>query len=92
MRAARDAAQAADRAKSRFLAAASHDLRQPGHAIGSTSRRYRPQRCRRSSATRWRAWHLLRALGAMFDALLDVSRMDAGAVVPRPEPSSISTR
>ena len=33
-RAARDAAETADRSKSRFLAAASHDLRQPLHALG----------------------------------------------------------
>ena len=33
MRQARDAAQRADQAKTRFLAAASHDLRQPAHAL-----------------------------------------------------------
>ena len=38
-RAARDAAEAADRSKSRFLAAASHDLRQPLHALGLFSAR-----------------------------------------------------
>ena len=86
----RDAAQAADRAKSRFLAAASHDLRQPVHAIGLSPRaRYRPQRCRRPSATRWRAWAPARA-GAMFDALLTRAWMPA---LPCHGPSpSISTR
>ncbi len=87
MRAARDLAQAADRAKSRFLAAASHDLRQPVHAIGlylaSIAPAAVPDAVRDTLA---RMGSSVRALGAMFDALLDVSRMDAGAVVPRPEP------
>ncbi len=87
MRAARDAAQAADRAKSRFLAAASHDLRQPVHAIGLYLAAIPPAAVPEAIRdTLARMGTSLRALGAMFDALLDVSRMDAGAVVPRPEP------
>lgn len=87
MRAARDLAQAADRAKSRFLAAASHDLRQPVHALGlylaTIAPGAVPEAVRDTLA---RMGSSLRALGAMFDALLDVSRMDAGVVAPRPEP------
>ncbi len=86
MRAARDLAQAADRAKSSFLAAASHDLRQPVHAIGLYLASI--PRATLAPATREtlsRIGASLGALGAMFDALLDISRMDAGIVVPREE-------
>jgi len=87
MRTARDIALDADRAKSRFLAAASHDLRQPVHAIGmylaSIARAGLPPA---AAETLSRIGASLGALGAMFDALLDISRMDAGVVVPRDEP------
>ena len=84
MRQARDTAEAADLAKTRFLAAASHDLRQPAHALGL----YAAALCagplapeQAEIAQRMQA--SLTALDAMFGALLDVSRIDAGAVVPR---------
>jgi signal transduction histidine kinase len=79
----KQAAEDADRAKSRFLAAASHDLRQPLHAlglfvealedrVGDGQERELVARVRRST----------QALSEMFDALLDMSRLDAGAVEP----------
>jgi signal transduction histidine kinase/CheY-like chemotaxis protein len=80
----RAAAEDALRRRSRFLAAASHDLRQPLHALrmqasllgerrigGETAALV--ERIQRSSDT----------LAEMFDALLDVSRLDSGAVEPR---------
>lgn len=92
MRAARDRALDADRAKSSFLAAASHDLRQPVHAIGmylaSIARTGLP---RAAAETLSRIGASLAALGAMFDALLDISRMDAGVVVPCAEPFDLDT-
>jgi signal transduction histidine kinase/CheY-like chemotaxis protein len=77
----KEEAESADRAKTRFLAAASHDLRQPLHAlsmfVGALSQT-------RSEAERA---HLLRqvesataALADLLDALLDISRLDAGKV------------
>ena len=83
MREAKDAAESANRSKSSFLAAASHDLRQPIHALGlymaalTGDRMGAPQR-----QVLERMQLSLGALEAMFDALLDVSRMDAGVVVP----------
>jgi len=82
--AARDAAEAADLAKTRFLAAASHDLRQPLHALGlymATLRGGALAPAQAEVAERMAAAHA--ALDAMFAALLDVSRLDAGAVTPR---------
>ena len=77
-------AEAADQAKARFLAAASHDLRQPAHALGLYTAALRAgplAPAQAEIADRMQA--TLTALDAMFAALLDVSRMDAGAVLPQ---------
>jgi signal transduction histidine kinase/ActR/RegA family two-component response regulator len=77
--------EAADAAKSTFLAAASHDLRQPIHALGlflallDGSRLNAAQR-----ETLGLARSALRASSEMLDALLDFSRAEAGVIVPRP--------
>src|SRR5258708_33634008 len=73
----------ANLAKTRFLAAASHDLRQPLHALGllvaqlnaDTNRADR----RRIVA---RIGTAVSAMNDLFDALLDISKLDAGAVAP----------
>jgi len=86
MRVARDAAEAADRAKTRFLAAASHDLRQPAHALGLYVASLRGQSLTPQQADLAdRIAGSVDALDAMFNALLDVSRIDSGAVTPRAE-------
>jgi len=74
---------AANRAKSRFLAAASHDLRQPMHALGLfvtqlNSRIQDPENRRLTG----RIEAAVTALQSLLDALLDVSRLDAGVVTP----------
>src|SRR5262249_33687614 len=68
-------------AKSRFLAAASHDLRQPLHALGLFAGALEddvrdPEAQELVSKIR----DSTRALEEMFDALLDVSRLDAGGM------------
>ena len=80
---AREEAEGATATKSRFLAVASHDLRQPLHAITLFARAL----SRRVSGEE--AQHLvaqlessLASLKEMFDALLDVSRLDAGLIEP----------
>ena len=84
-------AKAANAAKSTFLAAASHDLRQPIHALGmflallDRSRLSAPQR-----ETLGLAKSALRASSEMLDALLDFSRAEAGVIVPRPQVFPIS--
>jgi len=72
---------AANRAKSRFLAAASHDLRQPMHALGLfvTQLNHRitdPDTLHLTG----RIEAAVTALQGLLDALLDVSRLDAGVV------------
>ncbi|MEO8538020.1 MAG: ATP-binding protein, partial [Betaproteobacteria bacterium] len=80
--AAKDAAEAANRAKSTFLAAASHDLRQPLHAIGMFSQALAEQtRDSDSQVLVQRIATSVNALETLFSSLLDVSKLDAGAIV-----------
>ncbi|MBD9491982.1 hybrid sensor histidine kinase/response regulator [Ensifer sp. ENS11] len=82
----RDRAQAADRAKTRFLAAASHDLRQPIHALSLlvSTLAILGQRGNVASADArdlaTRAKSAVSNLGGLLNALLDISRLDAGIV------------
>lgn len=95
LREQRDRARAADQAKSRFLAAASHDLRQPIHALGLfvgalaalAERGPVDARQARDIAARLRA--MLGNLGDLLNGLLDISRLDAGAVPVAREPISL---
>lgn len=90
MRQARDAAQAADQAKTRFLAAASHDLRQPAHALALYMAALRTEQLRPNQAELvQRMSGSLAALEAMFNMLLDISRIDAGALIPATKPFAL---
>ena len=82
--AARETAEAASRAKSRFLAAASHDLRQPMHALSlysaalsGTVTQPRVQKIASSISV------CVDSLDNLFEALLDISKLDAGLIVPQ---------
>ena len=82
---ARAAAEAANRAKSQLLAAASHDLRQPLHALGL----YVAALAARARDAEWRPLvaHVESAANALeiqFAQLIDLSRLDAGVLVPEP--------
>jgi len=81
---ARDAALQANLAKSRFLAQASHDLRQPIHAISLLTA------CLRDAGLASEQQHMvdsidksLRGVAGLFQSLLDVSTLDSGRVQPR---------
>jgi signal transduction histidine kinase/FixJ family two-component response regulator len=81
MRTAKDAAEAANRAKSTFLAAASHDLRQPAHALGLYLAALRTEHMSADQGEVMdRMAAAVTALDTMFNALLDISRMDARAL------------
>ena len=83
LRAQKDRADEASLAKSRFLAAASHDLRQPVHALslflGALTARPLDDESRRLVR---HAGRTVDAMSKLFNALLDVSRLDAGMVQP----------
>jgi signal transduction histidine kinase len=86
----KDAAEQATRAKSRFIAAASHDLRQPLHAIGLFSSAL--QRRAQGEELQSVATDLAQAVGVMerlFNSLLDISRLDAGALSASPRPFAL---
>jgi signal transduction histidine kinase len=81
---AREAAEEANVAKSRFLAAAGHDLRQPLHALGFFVDALQEQSL--PADGRAVVSNIRRSVDAMedlFNSLLDVSRLDAGIVLPR---------
>jgi signal transduction histidine kinase/CheY-like chemotaxis protein len=81
---ARGDAEAANREKSRFLAAASHDLRQPVHALGllAAAARRASSEAERGSIIEHIAESVV-SLSALFDSLLEISRLDAGVLEPR---------
>jgi signal transduction histidine kinase len=73
----------ANRAKSRFLAVASHDLRQPLHALGlfvAQLNNAMSEDARRAVVARVEA--ALAAMNELFNALLDISKLDAGVLAP----------
>lgn len=73
----------ATRDRTRFFASASHDLRQPLHAMSLfASALERSPLPDRDAATVAQLSRSVRVLGEALDAMLDVSRLDAGAVEP----------
>jgi signal transduction histidine kinase len=88
LQAALEQAEAASRAKTRFLASASHDLRQPIHTVSlfGAALSMRPL----DAESREIAQHMntaVHVLAAQLDALLDISKLDAK--VMRVEPVQI---
>jgi two-component system, sensor histidine kinase len=73
----------ANREKSRFLGAASHDLRQPMHALGLFAAALEKDLAR--TPLRPTVANMMRAVDALdqsFNAMLDISKLDAGVVQP----------
>lgn len=84
LRRAHAEAERANRAKSRFLAAASHDLRQPLQAINLFVAALKAGlRDPESVEIVESIQESLRATEDLLDALLDVSRLEAGVLQPR---------
>ena len=85
LRARKDEAERANLAKSRFLAAASHDLRQPLHALGLFLSELTQQPLdERSRQITGRLTASTEAMEGLLDSLLDISRLDAGVLTPEP--------
>ncbi len=80
---AKEAAERANQAKSRFLAAASHDLRQPLQALAMfvevlANREHDPQDIKLIERIR----DAVAATDMLLSSLLDISKLEAGVVVP----------
>ena len=80
----KEQAEEASLSKSRFLASASHDLRQPVHAlgmfVGALSNHPMTGGMQRLVA---QIEGSVQAIEGLFNSLLDISRLDAGAVAPQ---------
>lgn len=83
---AKGEAERANRSKTRFLAAASHDLLQPLHAarlfLSALGERHQDNAIRQIDAS-------LRSVEQILGDLLDVSKIDSGVVRPNPTPMRI---
>jgi signal transduction histidine kinase len=74
----------ANAAKSRFLAMASHDLRQQLYALGLfVAQLHTPLKSGERAKTVEGVDAAVREMNEMFNSLLDVSRLDAGIVTPK---------
>lgn len=87
LRLEKDLAEAASRSKTRFLASASHDLRQPVHSLSLL----REAMDHEKDAARRRELlglmgNSLDALDQLLGSLLDISKLDAGVVENKSEP------
>lgn len=84
---ARGAAEQSNRAKTRFLASASHDLRQPVHAmtlfVAALTRRFAEDQ--KSQDLIAKINRSLDSVRGLLDSLLDISKLDAGIVHVREE-------
>ena len=82
----------ANRAKSRFLAAASHDLRQPMHAlglfVGQLSDMIQYPEARKIVD---QVHASVEAMEQLLNALLDISKLDAGVLTPQIEDFPLAT-
>lgn len=90
LRSKKEEAESATLAKSRFLASASHDLRQPTQALGLFVERL--AQLPHGEEARGLIAHLdaaVRSLQDLLDALLDISRLDAQVVRVHVEPFAL---
>lgn len=91
-RQARLEAEQANQAKSRFLASASHDLRQPTHALGlflDALQQTRLDDVQQDILCKART--VFDSSASMLNALLDYSRIEAGAITPQPRAMTLQS-
>jgi len=93
---AKEYAEASDRRKTRFLAAASHDLRQPIHAMGlfvpALQRLVRHARPSPHALTDIadRMHSVLDSMGQLLHVLMEIARLDSGVVAVRRAPCAVN--
>ncbi len=92
LRSQKEHAEKANFDKTRFLAAASHDLRQPMHALGLfmgelQNRLETPEQRKIVEKVE----ESVTAMSGLLDSLLDISKLDAGVIVPQVQEIEIAT-
>jgi signal transduction histidine kinase len=90
VRQARDEAERANRQKSEFVSAASHDLRQPLHSLSLLSGLL--EQTQRNTAQHGLAERMSAAVAALrviFEQLFDIARLEADKLQHRPGPCSV---
>jgi signal transduction histidine kinase len=93
---AKQQAESSERRKARFLASASHELRQPMHAMGlfvpALQRLVRAQSPSRRELADIadRMQTVLGSMGQLLQVMLEMSRLDSGAVAVRRTPCAIN--
>lgn len=89
----KDTAERANKAKSRFLAAASHDLRQPLHALSlfatDLQRQVRDGKVQELPRLAEQIAASTTLLGELLDSLLDISRLDVAGIKPDIRPCAL---
>ncbi len=94
LKASKTEADRANAGKSRFLAAASHDLRQPLQSLGLylsvMKRKLEPLQLPNLEDIGNKMRSSLDTMGELLDALLDISKLDGGAI--KPEMSSVRAK
>ncbi len=89
----KNTAERANQAKSRFLAAASHDLRQPLHALSlfaaDLQRQVRAGKADELPRLADQIQASSSVLGELLDSLLDISRLDVAGIAINPQAFSI---
>jgi signal transduction histidine kinase/CheY-like chemotaxis protein len=92
LRRARDEAQAANRSKTHFLAAVSHDLRQPLHSMALTTSLLNLRLAGQpDAAISARLQTSVSHLAELVNTVLDISQLDAGLIEPALENFPVDT-
>ena len=82
----KERAETANRAKTRFLASANHDLRQPVHALSLMTYAARDELVSPRGKKLYDSMNrTVRSLSQLLESLLDLSRLDAGAMTVQRE-------
>jgi len=82
----------ANRAKSVFLASASHDLRQPLHALGLLTETLASTKLNaQQTEIQDHMMSAVESTRSMLDSLLNISKLDAGAISSEPKPFLVQT-